>query len=554
MSRLILRPGKLDEQVFELGDGEHTIGRTKQNHIFVLHKSLSRHHARIVIERDGARIEDLGSKNGTFVDGVRVDRRALHAAHYIKCGDVVFSWVDDARSNDARAPSEPPGAFPTMVCGLDSDPARRSLAELLTRYSDGDRRAPCAAATAGGAAASGAPAERAAARLEILLKVSELLSSPGHIDEVLGRVLDLALRVLDIDRGTVLLLDDDGVPQPRVTRTRAPRQDDEQIFSRHIVRYVMTHGVAALFADAPADPRLAQAGSILQQSICASMCAPLKPRDDRPPLGVLYVDNITRADRFQQDDLEFLSAFANQSAIAIDNALLSARLAEAAVTKSALLRFFPPAAIEAIMHQGARLDAVETDATALFCDISGYTELSSQLAPREVIALLNAYFPIMSDIVFRHEGTLEKYIGDALLAVWGAPWRRPDDASRAVAAAIEMQRAMRALAERWRADRLRQAGDRGAAPARELAIHIGINSGVVAAGNIGSERFLQYATIGDATNVASRICNAANDGEIVIEESTRRRLPDGAFRTEALGPVSVKGKAEPLRLYRVLWD
>jgi adenylate cyclase len=524
MARLILHPGKSGERAFELGEGEHTIGRTKDNQIPVLDKSLSRHHARIVIAAGGARIEDLKSKNGTFVDGARVQARPLEAAHHIKCGDVVFSWLaDPGAAIEARA-------LPTMVCDVDDDPARRSLGELLTIYAE-DRT------------------DRARARLEILLKVSELLSSPGDIDEVLGRILDLALAILDIDRGTVLLLDEQGEPQPRVTRHKTP-SGDPHTFSSHIVRYVLREGVAALFADTRADPRLAQAGSIVQQSICASMCAPLKPRDDRPPVGVLYVDNLVRPDPFDQEDLEFLSAFANQAAVAIDNALLSARLAEEAVAKSTLLRFFPPVAVDEIMRQGARLGAVETEATALFCDISGYTELSSDLAPREVIALLNAYFPIMSDVVFRHEGTLEKYIGDALLAVWGAPWQRPGDAGRAVAAAIDMQRAMRELGARWRRERFAAGG----APARDLTIHIGINSGIVAAGNIGSERFLQYATIGDATNVASRVCGAAGDGEIVIEASTYRLLTPGAFRVEPMGPVKVKGKAEPLTLYRVPWE
>jgi adenylate cyclase len=267
------------------------------------------------------------------------------------------------------------------------------------------------------------------------------------------------------------------------------------------------------------------------------MCTPLKAGDVL--LGALYVDNVTKPDRFVEEDLHFVSAFANQAAIAIHNALLSTKLAQEAVTRNNLMRFFPPTAIEAILEGQDTLAVRETEATALFCDLSGYTAMSAQMSPRAVIELLNHYFPVMADIVFRHEGTLEKYIGDALLAVWGAPFAHADDPERAVRAAIDMQRAVQGLTTG------------GKLPAG-LAVHIGINSGVVAAGNIGSRQYLQYATIGDATNVASRICSVAAEGEILADAGTASRLVAG-WALEALEPVHVKGKAEPLRLVRVKW-
>ncbi len=123
------------------------------------------------------------------------------------------------------------------------------------------------------------------------------------------------------------------------------------------------------------------------------------------------------------------------------------------------------------------------------------------------------------------------------------------DSLRAVSAAVDMQAAMYELNDRWKQSRAM----RGLEPGPELLIHIGINSGPVAAGNIGSEHFLQYATIGDATNVASRVCGVAEATEIVIDDGTHAKLPKGKFRTEALPPTHVKGKSEPLLLHRVLW-
>jgi class 3 adenylate cyclase len=218
------------------------------------------------------------------------------------------------------------------------------------------------------------------------------------------------------------------------------------------------------------------------------------------------------------------------------------RMHKEAVSNERLSRFFAPelaARIAAEPDIAVRVD--ERNVTLLFCDISGFTAMSSSMQPRQVVDLLNAYFPPMVDIVFRHGGTLEKFIGDALLAVWGAPFGGPDDADRAVAAAMDMQRGIAELNARLVAA--------GYVP---IEIHIGLCSGPVAAGYIGTEKYIQYAVIGDTTNVASRICSAAEGGEILIADSTRALLTPLGFAMEALPPVAVKGKGEPLQLHRIL--
>jgi len=181
---------------------------------------------------------------------------------------------------------------------------------------------------------------------------------------------------------------------------------------------------------------------------------------------------------------------------------------------------------------------------ALFSDISGFTKMCSMMEPRKIISMLNEHFKIMvEDIVFKYEGTLEKYIGDALFAIWGAPCRTTSDEEKAIKAAIDMQ---------WAVRRLNQ--EREKRKEKPIAIHIGINSGKVAAGNIGSERLLQYATIGDTTNVTSRICSEAKADEILISQTTKEKLKSQIFPLEKIPPVIVKGKDEPIQLYRLLWQ
>ena len=218
------------------------------------------------------------------------------------------------------------------------------------------------------------------------------------------------------------------------------------------------------------------------------------------------------------------------------------RMHKEAVSNERLSRFFAPevaARIAAEPDVAVRVD--DRGVTVLFCDISGFTAMSSRMQPRQVVDLLNAYFPPMVDIVFRYGGTLEKFVGDALLAVWGAPFGGPDDADRAVAAAMDMQRGIAELNARLVAA--------GYVP---IEIHIGLCSGPVAAGYIGTEKYIQYAVIGDTTNVANRICSVAEAGEILIADSTRALLTRPGFALEALPPVAVKGKGEPLQLHRVL--
>jgi adenylate cyclase len=186
---------------------------------------------------------------------------------------------------------------------------------------------------------------------------------------------------------------------------------------------------------------------------------------------------------------------------------------------------------------------VDADATVLFCDISGFTALSEELRPRELVALLNDYFSVMSDLVFKWDGTLEKYIGDALLAVWGVPFGHDDDADRAVSAAIDMQQAMDQLNLK-----------RVTSGLRPVFVHIGVNSGPVAAGNIGSERYLQYAAVGDATNVASRLCGRAGPRDILISERTRALLRGLKVTTEPLAPVQLKGRQEATPVHRLRWS
>jgi len=524
MPRLIQNPGRPDERVYELKAGRiTTLGRTLENDIFVRHESLSRAHAEIDARDGRFEVVDLQSKNGTFVNGKRIERREVRAGDIIKLGAVELAFAADVESSRE----------PTFLFSVESD-RPDPISSLLGSDVQRSGALRVRSAKAG---------ERAHDKLQLLLKVSELLASPDGVDALLRRILELLYEILEVDRGAILMVEPGTQKlEPRMVRVARGQDEGRPFYSEHIVEHVRKTGAAALFSDAAIDPRLGSAPSVLNQSIRASMCAPLKAGND--VIGVIYVDSQSLANHFLQEDLEFLNAFASQASIALENSRLHRRIEEEAVTRNTLVRFFSPATITRLIESGAALHVVtEAEVTALFADISNFTAMSSEMQPREVLELLNEYFPAMTDVVFKQEGTLEKYIGDAMMAIWGAPFSHDDDADRALRAAVDMQLALRDLNREWAVRRK-----------REIHIHVGLNTGTVAVGNIGSDRYLQYAAVGDATNVASRVCGVAAQGEILITESTLAKLCNRSIRIEKLEPVTVKGKEQALQLYRVGWE
>ncbi|MEE3719613.1 adenylate/guanylate cyclase domain-containing protein [Tumidithrix elongata RA019] len=540
MPYIIQNPETPTERVCELRFGTNSIGRGLENNIVVEDdaRSLSRHHAEINLTDSGVYLTDLNSSNGTFVNSVKITQHKLQEGDSIQFGSVIFKFV----MSRAKPPSNPQTSASansglSILMRVSPEKPRTPLRDLIKHDSALQRD------TGSVLRLPEDDSQRTANKLKILLEVSQELASPQAFDVLPEKILNLLFEIMNVDRAVLLIFNEATQElEPKALKTKAGISADYEFYSKRITSFVHKYGDAILTDDACIDKRFDSAMSIIQQAIQAAMCVPLKPRDKC--IGVLYVDNLSMSNVYHKEDLEFLTSLANQAAIAIENASLYKRMQTEVIRRARLERFFPQAVSQKI-EEGGDLKIVETEVTALFSDISGFTEMSSQLEPRQVLEILNEYFKIMvEDIVFRYEGTLEKYIADALLAVWGSPYRRDDDAVQAVHAAIAMQWAMTHLNEQW----LQQGRN------LHIQIHIGLNTGKVAAGNIGSDKLIQYTNIGDTMNVASRICNAAKAGEVLISESTLAQISHLDIPTEKIEPVMVKGKDQPLQLYRVLWQ
>jgi adenylate cyclase len=212
--------------------------------------------------------------------------------------------------------------------------------------------------------------------------------------------------------------------------------------------------------------------------------------------------------------------------------------------RQAFGRYVSPSVVEVITTHPERLElgGEELETTVLFADLEGFTQLSETMPPQTLIGLLNDYFTPMTQIIMSYRGTLDKYIGDALMALWGAPVPLPDHALRACWAALEMQQTMAELQADWQAQ--------GLPP---LVARLGLHTGPVVAGNVGSRERFNYTVLGDTVNLASRLegVNKVYGTRIILSEETSQRVKDRLLVRE-LDLVQVKGRAQPVRIYELL--
>lgn len=214
--------------------------------------------------------------------------------------------------------------------------------------------------------------------------------------------------------------------------------------------------------------------------------------------------------------------------------------------RNTFARYVTPQVVEEILEnpEAIALGGKRKECTILFSDIRGFTSMSEKMPPEEVVSILNEYFTVMVKIIFEYGGTLDKFIGDAIMAVWGAPVSHPDDAKRAVLCALQMRKELKRLQEKWKNEKK---------PVFETGI--GINTGEVVVGNIGSERRMDYTVIGDNVNLASRLesLNKQYNSHILISEMTYQKVKD-VVEVRPIEEVQVKGRTEKVMVYEVIGE
>lgn len=496
---------------YPLPAGDTLVGRAATCHVVIDDPSISRSHAQFSVAGDACVVSDVGSRNGIFRN-----REQLTSAR-VADGDVLVL-----------------GQLPVRI--------EQSVADRLS-FSEGATMLDLPGTILRPITQTIVPATRVAAvsdpgrMLALLSDIARTLVRPQPLSDVLEQVVDLAFDTIPAERAFLILIEpSSGALVPRVVRRRGQSEAGSTSISRTIINQVLADRVAILAYDAQMDSKLRGAESILAQAIRSFMCAPLWNQNE--VIGVLYVDT-PRSQRFSAPDLDLFTALSNYAAVAIEQVRLATRLLEETRRRERLQRYHSPAVVNRILESGDEAEAPfiaqERDLTVLFADIVGFTSLAEGLHPAEVARLLNAYLGSMSDVIFLHEGTLDKFIGDAILAVFGAPLDQPDHAVRAVRTAQQMRKVLRRLNEER---------------ARPLEIRITINSGLALAGDMGSPTRREYTVLGDVVNTASRLQSVAGPGEIIISRATFERL-NGQIEPRSRGSVGLRGRVAEVEIFQV---
>jgi len=371
-----------------------------------------------------------------------------------------------------------------------------------------------------------------------LVRFARELIRAETVAAVLTGALDVAFGTLPIHRGAILLRQPTGELACEVARVRDRveyRPEGESFVSTTIVDRAMNDRVAIVTQNALDDERFSSAESIWRRGTRSAICVPLWSGERIT--GVMYVDSPLWARSINERDVDFLVALANIAAVAVE------RIREHHA-RTRLQRYHAPAIVEQVLRDETAISAMQrlckAEVTVLFADLVGFTAIAESAAPEEVAELLAGFCTRTAEAVFAEGGTLDKFLGDCVMAFFGAPIELPNHAVQGVQAAFRILDAI----ELWNRERVRLG-----LPA--LRVRVGVNSGPVVVGEVGNERRADYSVIGNTVNVAARLeQSVAGAGEIVVGEGTRQLLGD-VFDLEPLGEVELRGLERPIAAHRV---
>lgn len=542
---LVHKPNE-DSRIIRLDKELIKLGRREDNDIVLDDMFVSRSHAEVARQGNVFIIRDLKSRFGTFVNGDRVTEQPLHYGDEIQVGNILITFVDEKtldRIPEKRGPAHRLGTTLDLVGKLET------IRGLIQR---GVKKEEVLEELSGLQAGLVAyqnrlnESEKAKEVASTLCEVSKIINFVFDLNVLLNLLMDLALKIIRARRGFIMLYDTaDRKLKIKVARNMGLERETKTTgISQTIAWEAFQKGELLATDDAVRDERFCRQESVISYAIGSVICVPLVTRE-KAQLGVIYVDNPAGQACFDADDRQFMVSFAHQASIAIENAQLYEQVRAEEKIRDRLQRFFSPAVMKKIMaeEKGLTLGGEHQVATILFCDIRGYTSLTEKIDTLVAVQILNEFLSSMTEAVFEEEGTLDKYIGDCVMAIFGAPVSHSDDPLRAVRTALVMKRRVAALKTEWRKKI-------GIPEIEQFEIGIGIHTGEVIAGNIGNLQRMEYTVVSTAVNLASRLENYAEPGQIIISRATYDLVRD-SIQVRKLPPAKLKNISQPVEIYEV---
>lgn len=368
--------------------------------------------------------------------------------------------------------------------------------------------------------------------INLLYRISEEMSACLDMVVIAELVLQEARDIIESTQGEVLLVD----PEHQRFKTLAKFGDSpsrDLAIDDGIMGYVLSTGVAEVINDVEHDSRLTP----IDRFNRALICCPLKSRYQA--FGVIWIGH-SEPINYRAADLKLLTALVSQTANSMENARLHNYQLQEERIKSNLERYMSPQLVKAIIDnkEESLLQTGKKDLAILFSDIRNFTAQCEMLEPETMVEYLNIYFTHMVDVIFSYGGTVNKFVGDMIVCMFGAPAPLEESEKKAIQTAIAMQQCLQSIPVPWiRAN---------------FKTGIGITYGEVVVGNIGARHHVDYTVIGDKVNTASRLQAIAKGGQILVDRTIYDRTVDH-FNFKEVGLVNVKGKAQTVEIFEVLY-
>ncbi|QGJ71005.1 Hypothetical protein PBC10988_27080 [Planctomycetales bacterium 10988] len=526
-----------------------TLGRSLDCEIPIEHRTVSRKHARLEWRGNRWWLVDIGGRNGTLLNHHKVKEAPMPEVGTITLGAITIkAWVraDKETTEPATPPSTP---LPGQSDPKSNEPltiASSIPADQLKYLLRGKKHPTGEAAPS---LKSLLPPEDPHAKdsathfawvMELFDQVATALLSSPDLHDLLKKILEVVFHNLPVQRGAICFQDEEGIYQAQEVLTAKHISETGMRISQTICKKVAESKEAILVYDVKSHQQFSAVTSLVQDQTASVMAAPFF--HEGKVHGIVYVDTQNSFTPLHDNHLMILTTLATLASVGVAQAQLRDHIQREQSIRSRLERYSSPTIVDQIVAYEGKHEfghAQAQDVSVLFSDLCGFTTLAENLKPEDVADFLCLIFDRLTRIVFEYSGTVDKYMGDALMAIFGAPLEQPQHPLLAVQAAIRMREEIEKINQELNIS-------------NKIAMRIGINSGRAVVGDIGSARRQDYTVIGDTVNIASRLeSSVAKPGQIAIGPSTYKAVEEWMV-CQKLDAIKLKGKSKKIRPYLVL--
>jgi adenylate cyclase len=501
-----------ERKVFYLTKDVVVIGKLPENDIELKDNTVSRQHCRLQRSGRGFKLADMNSTNGSYVNGRRVQSKALDVGDKITIGRTHLAYLAVGKGESYR----------------DTNDQKISMVVPLAELLEAEKKPKLKSEEPN--------------FLASLTALGKSLITSQDIEASFQKLGDLIFQFVHPEKIFIFYYDDkQNDIHLKYTYSLLAQKDDIVNISKTIALKAIHEKVAILSSNTRSDSRFDSSNSVIMYGITSAISVPIWTKDSI--YGLIYIDTSSFSQVFGEKDLEIMSIIANFAGFAIEGANSLDKLNRERRLRARLERYHSPAVVTRLMefqdsNSGELMPYRESEASVLFMDIVQFTSRAEKMTPIAVGMFLNNFFSEMTEIIFKHNGTLDKFIGDGIMAVFGIPLEFADHAERAIIAALEMMQRLREL-------------NRPTEPENQICVRIGIHSGKLISGDFGSPKRLDYTVLGNTVNIASRLESAvAGCDEIAVSEQTYQATRQ-RFEFESLGEKKLIGISKPVKVYRV---